>query len=120
MLRYTYLAPLVVSNALNITLTACTTCSDIKRGICILQHRVFTSLVCSSHEIAFISLKSAGIRLVAVMQTGGVLCEAGNELTLCLVEIRALCAGQNKQIEASFKGREVKWWIGVQPAVLSD
>jgi hypothetical protein len=54
------------------------------------------------------------------METGCALCEAGNELTLCLVEIKALRTQWNKEIKASFKGRDVKGWIRVKPAVLSD
>jgi hypothetical protein len=54
------------------------------------------------------------------METGCVLCEAGNEVTLCLVEIKVLRTQWNKEIKASFKGRHVKGWIRVKPAVLSD
>jgi hypothetical protein len=54
------------------------------------------------------------------MDTGGILCEAGNELTLCLVEIKVLRTQWNKEIKASFKGRDAKGWIRVKRAVLSD
>ena len=59
-------------------------------------------------------------RTVAVMQTGCILSETGNELTLCLVEIKARRTQCNKEIKAVFKGPNVEGWIRVKPAVLLD
>jgi hypothetical protein len=54
------------------------------------------------------------------MQTGSILYETGNEPTPCLVEIKVLPSQWNKEIKATFKGRDVKGWIRGTPAVLSD
>ena len=42
------------------------------------------------------------------MQTGSILYETGNEPTPCLVEIKVLPSQWNKEIKATFKGRDVK------------
>jgi hypothetical protein len=54
------------------------------------------------------------------METGCILCETGNELTLCLVEIKVRRTQCNKEIKGTFKGRNVEGWIRVKPAVLLD
>jgi len=54
------------------------------------------------------------------METGCILCEAGNELTLYLVAIKVRSAQWNKEIKATFKGHDVKGWIRVKRSVLSD
>jgi len=54
------------------------------------------------------------------METGSIVYGTGNEPTLCLVEIKVLPIEWNKEIKATFKGRDVKGWIRVKPAVLSD